>query len=162
MTSSSNEYVFLMHCADFAEAQVIKSFLLSHGLHPRVRDEQTRAVAPHLGEFLGKLTLEIPEHEYMEASFALEKKEKPALKVVSTTPLEETQTMAKRSLLNAILGCVLIPLFCNLMSMSMGYRVLKQEVPLSKYSRNKLLLAIVFNSIAFFFWLTIGPKFIFK
>ncbi|UOF01408.1 hypothetical protein [Bdellovibrio reynosensis] len=159
---NSNEYVFLMDCADFAEAQVIKSFLLSHGLHPRVRDEQTRGVAPHLGQVLGKLTLEIPEHEYMDASLALESKERPSLKLVSTTPLEETQAIAKRSLLNAVLGCVLVPILCNLMSMSMGYRVLKQEVPLSKYSRNKLLLAIVFNSVAFFFWLTIGPKFIFK
>ncbi|WII72258.1 hypothetical protein QJS83_00055 [Bdellovibrio sp. 22V] len=162
MNENKSGYVFLMDCADFGEAQVIKSYLESHGLHPRVRDEQTRGVAPHFGQLLGKLTLEIPEYEYMEASQALENKETPRLQIVSEEPLEATQALAKKALLNAILGCVFIPVLCNLYSMAQGYRVLKTEQPLSRVSRNRLLWAILFNSIAFFVWLTIGPKYFFN
>ncbi|KYG61801.1 hypothetical protein AZI85_06150 [Bdellovibrio bacteriovorus] len=162
MNNSTSNFVFLMDCADFSEAQVVKSFLESQGFHPRVRDEQTRSVAPHLGQLLGKLTLEIPEHEYMEASLELERREPPRIQIVHENDLETTQAMAKKALWNAILGCIFIPLLCNFYSMVLGYRVLRQEVPLTKTSRNRLLWAIVFNSFAFYVWLTIGPKYFFK
>lgn len=152
-----------MDCADFSEAQVVKSFLESQGFHPRVRDEQTRGVAPHLGQLLGKLTLEIPEHEYMEASQALEKNERPRLQVVhEKVPLDETQSLAKKALWNAIIGCLVLPVLCNLYSMSLGYRVLRTEVPLSRVSRNRLLWAILFNSLAFYIWLVFGLKIVLK
>ncbi|WP_374074401.1 hypothetical protein [Bdellovibrio bacteriovorus] len=159
MNRENSGFVFLMDCADIGEAQVIKSFLESQGFHPRVRDEQTRSVAPHLGNLLGKLTLEIPEHEYMDASQTLESRERPRLQVAAETSSEDTQALAKKALWNAILGCVFIPLICNFYSMVLGYRVLRTEVPLSAKSRNRLLWAIFFNSIAFYIWLTIGPKF---
>lgn len=152
-----------MDCADIGEAQVVKSFLEAQGFHPRVRDEQTRSVAPHFGQLLGKLTLEIPEVEYMEASLAMEKQEPRRVQAVSSvsavSEIEQTQKMAKLAMWNAILGCLLIPIICNFYSMRLGYRVLKTEVPLSRVSRNRLLWAILFNSIAFYVWLAIGPKF---
>ncbi|MEK2646189.1 hypothetical protein [Bdellovibrio sp. BCCA] len=158
MTQEQSGYVFLMVCADIGEAQVVKSFLESQGLHPRVRDEQTRSVAPHLGQLLGRLTLEIPEHEFMEASHALESREQDRpLKIVEEYD-ENTQDLAKKALWNAILGCLLIPVICNFYSMSLGYRVLRTEVPLSDKSRKRLMWAVVFNSLAFYFWLTMGPK----
>lgn len=148
-----------MDCADFSEAQVVKSYLNSQGFHPRVRDEQTRGVAPHFGQLLGKLTLEIPENEYIEASLLMEQQEKPRIQIVTESGID-TQGLAKKALWNAIIGCTLVPLICNFYSMMLGYRVLRNEVPLSKKSRKYLLLAIVFNSISFFVWLTFGPKFL--
>jgi len=163
MTTSNTGFVFLMDCADIGEAQVIKSFLESQGFHPRIRDEQTRNVAPHFGQLLGKLTLEIPEHEFVDASLTLEKRERPTLQIVTEEePVEATQKLAKKALWNAILGCVFIPLICNFYSMVLGYRVLRTEVPLTKVSRRRLMWAILFNSIAFYVWLTLGPKFFFS
>lgn len=146
-----------MECADFSEARVAKSFLESQGFHPRVRDEQTRSVAPHLGDALGKLILEIPEQEFLSASHALEQIETPRV----TTPVvdsEETQNLAKKSLWNSILGLVIVPVFCNVYSMVLGWRVLGREMPLSKKSRQRLLIAMFINAAAFYFWLTIGFK----
>ncbi|MFV8258903.1 hypothetical protein ACNQKP_13935 [Bdellovibrio bacteriovorus] len=157
MNQQNTNYVFLMDCADFSEAQVVKSYLTSQGFHPRVRDEQTRGVAPHFGQLLGKLTLEIPEHEYMEASLLMESQEKPRVQIITESGYD-TQALAKKALWNAIIGCTMVPLICNFYSMMLGYRVLRHEVPLSKTSRNRLFLAIVFNSIGFFVWLTVGPK----
>ncbi|MBV2169450.1 MAG: hypothetical protein KUL82_12160 [Bdellovibrio sp.] len=162
MNNQKSGYVFLMDCADFAEAQVVKSFLESQGLHPKVRDEQTRGVAPHFGQLLGRLTLEIPEIEYMEASKALESRERPRLAIAPEFSYEHTQSLAKKSLWNAIIGCVFLPLICNFYSMILGYRVLQQEVPLGKISRNRLLWAIFFNSLAFYVWLTLGPRIFLK
>ncbi len=161
----AKNYVFLTECADFSEAQVVKSFLVSMYLHPRVRDEQMRAIAPHLGDSLGKLIMEIPEDEFMKASQALEQKQDAARPPATSEEekiedLIRTQGMARKALWNSVLGCILIPLLCNLFSMILGYRVLKQEKPLSALSRRRLLIAIVFNSAAFFFWLTIGPHFL--
>lgn len=151
-------YVFLMDCADFAEAQVIRSFLMSHGLHPRVKDEQTRGVAPHFEQLLGKLTLEIPEYEYMQASQLLESREKPQV-VIITESGYDTEALAKKALWNAIIGCILVPVICNFYSMVLGYRVLKNEIPLKPTSRRRLIWAILFNSLAFYVWLVLGPKF---
>lgn len=160
---SSN--VFLTECSDFGEARVLKSFLESQGFHPKVRDEQTRSVAPHLQNFLGKLIIEIPESEFMGASQALEllEKENSKNKPEKETPLEEaetmlrhTQDMAKKALMNSILGCILIPLFSNLYSMVIIWRVLMLERPLSRLSGQRLILAILFNSLGLYLWLTIG------
>lgn len=159
--------VFLTECADFGEAQVIKSFLESQGFHPRVRDEQTRTVAPHLQNLLGKLIVEIPEHEFLPASQALEDLEKTTpLHIVENdeTSIQEqhliyTQSMAKKCLINAVLGCIFIPVLCNLYSMILGWKVLAKERPLSPLSRQRLLLAIAFNTIAFYVWLTFGFKY---
>lgn len=146
-----------MECADFSEARVAKSFLESQGFHPRVRDEQLRSVAPHLGDALGKLILEIPEHEFLSASQALEKIETP--KVVSPiADSEETQNLAKKSLWNSILGLIIVPVLCNVYSMVLGWRVLAREMPLSKKSKQRLVLAMFINAAAFYFWLTIGFK----
>jgi hypothetical protein len=42
--------------------------------------------------------------------------------------------------------------------MVLGLRVLSREMPLSKQSRKRLLLAMMFNTIGFYFWLTFGFK----
>lgn len=159
MTENKTDYVFLMDCADFAEAQVIRSFLMSQGLNPRVRDEQTRGVAPHFGQLLGKLVLEIPEHEYVQASLLLESREEPKQAEKPESAVNaDTEALAKKALWNAIIGCVLVPIIFNFYSMRLGYRVLRTEVPLGKVSRKRLLWTIFFNSAAFYFWLTIGIK----
>lgn len=157
MNIDQQNFVFLMECADFSEARVAKSFLQSQGLHPRVRDEQLRSVAPHLGDALGKLILEIPEHEFLAASQALEKIEQRSTAVVETGS-EEAQKLAKKSLWNSILGIFVLPVLCNVYSMVLGFRVLGKEMPLSKKSRQRLLLAMMFNALSFYFWLTIGFK----
>lgn len=161
--------VFLTECADFGEAQVVKSFLESQGFHPRVRDEQTRTVAPHLQQLLGKLIIEIPEHEFLNASHALESLEKTTpLHVVGGDDearealLTYTQSLSKKCLINAVLGCIFIPVLCNLYSMVLGWKVLAQERPLSAISRHRIMLAIVFNTIAFYVWLAFGFKYFLK
>lgn len=164
MTQQS-AYVFLTTCAGFADAQVIKSFLVSRGLHPRVRDEQTRSVAPYLEQTLGSLTIEIPEHEFVTASLALEESEKPRLVEESpevVTALQKSQALAKKALWNSILGCIILPVVCNFYSMILGFRVLASEMPLSSLSRRRLLLSFVFNSFGFYFWLTYGFNHFFK
>lgn len=152
----NSDYVFLTDCVDISEAEVIKSFLISQGFNPRIRDEQMRGVAPHLGQVLGKLVLEIPEKEFVAASLILEKHQTPPASLVEEKAPVDTQAIAKKSLFNAILGCILVPVICNFYSMILGYRVLRMEVPLSKISRNRLMLAIVFNSVAFYTWLRFG------
>lgn len=166
MDKNTSDYVFLIDCADFAEAQVIRSFLTSQGFHPRVRDEQTRGVAPHFGQLLGKLSLEIPEYEYIEASLLLESREKQEMTTeippeAGTAQNFRTEVLAKKALWNAIIGCVFLPIICNLYSMMLGYRVLRTEIPLGKVSRNRLLWAILFNSFAFYIWLAIIPAYFF-
>lgn len=163
-----SSYVFLTECRDFAEAQVVKSFLSSQGFHPKVRDEQTRGVAPHLENLLGKLIIEIPEEEAIDASQALESLETRAdLQIVNNeddhrkeAELAYTQNMAKKTLINAVLGCILVPVICNFYSMILGWRVMAAERPLSRVTRNRLVLAIVFNIIGFYVWLTFGLKFL--
>lgn len=163
-----SSYVFLTECSDIAEAGVIKSFLESQGFHPKIRDEQMRTVAPHLQNLLGKLLIEVPEFEFLSASQALEELEhENSLKLVSTDPdttapdsdLLHTQSLAKKALINSVLGCIFIPLVCNLYSMILGWRVLRQERPLTAVSGKRLMLAILFNSIAFYVWLTFGTKY---
>lgn len=159
----SNElagYVFLMDCKDFNEAQVVRSFLLAQGLHPRIRDEQTRAVAPHFENLLGRLTLEIPGYEFFEASRLLEEHEKPTVVTVTETWETDTKALAKKCLWNSILGLIIVPVICNFYSMSLGYRVLKAEKPLTSQSRRRLFWAVVFNSLSFIVWFTILPKFL--
>ena len=161
-----SSYVFLTQCADFSQAQVVKSFLTSQGFHPKVRDEQMRTVTPHLETLLGKLIIEIPEHEFLAASASLEDLEKQHAQD-STTPaedaqevaLEASQKLAKKCLMSSILGCLFIPVVGNLYSMVLGWRVLKSEFPLSKISRNRLLFAILFNSWGFYIWLVYGFKY---
>ncbi|MGZ3769652.1 MAG: hypothetical protein ACXVCP_08555 [Bdellovibrio sp.] len=161
MTENKTNYVFFMDCADFAEAQVIRSFLMSEGLHPRVRDEQTRGVAPHFGQLLGKLILEIPEHEYMQASQLLEGRQEATQPEKTEIPVQiDTEALAKKALWSAIIGCILVPIILNFYSMALGYRVLRSEVPLGKVSRTRLLWTIFFNSAAFYFWLTVGINFL--
>ncbi|MGE5086374.1 MAG: hypothetical protein ACM3MG_08760 [Bacillota bacterium] len=161
-----SSYVFLTQCADFSQAQVVKSFLTSQGFHPKVRDEQMRTVTPHLETLLGKLIVEVPEHEFLAASAALEELEKQHLQVslsadhdTDDLALEASQKLAKKCLMSAILGCLFIPVIGNLYSMILGWRVLKSEFPLSKISRTRLLLAILFNSWGFYIWLVFGFKY---
>lgn len=162
--NSAPGYVFLTECQDIGQAQVVKSYLESLGFHPRVRDEQTRTVAPHLGQFLGRLAMDIPEIEFMAASLALEERENATnLSVVDETEdqsLTYTQSLAKKAMWNAILGCFLVPLICNIYSVLLGFRVLKYEKPLSAVSRKRVLWALAFNSFAFYIWLTIAPQFL--
>ncbi|MDG0815841.1 hypothetical protein [Bdellovibrio svalbardensis] len=162
-----SSYVFLTECADFGEAQVVKSFLVSQGFHPKVRDEQMRAVAPHLQNLLGKLIIEIPEEEAVDASQALESLESRGdLHLVNNeedqqkeVALALTQNMAKKTLINAVLGCVLIPVICNFYSMILGWRVMAAERPLSRVTRQRLILAVIFNTIGFYIWLGFGLKY---
>ncbi|WP_413581840.1 hypothetical protein [Bdellovibrio sp. HCB288] len=159
-------YVFLTEVANFSEAQVVKSFLVAQGFHPRLRDEMTRSVAPHLETFLGKLIIEIPENEFLAASSSLEQLEDSQAEKIAEQDetlllknqnLQESQDMAKRCLINAVLGCVLIPVVCNLYSMLLGFRVLGKEMPLSQLTRTRLVMAFVFNCFGFYIWLTYGP-----
>ncbi|WP_413584467.1 hypothetical protein [Bdellovibrio sp. HCB274] len=159
-------HVFLTEVANFSEAQVVKSFLVAQGFHPRLRDELTRSVAPHLETFLGKLIIEIPEGEFLAASSALEKLEDEQAEINAeqdeTTQLKnqnlmESQELAKKCLINAVLGCVLVPLVCNLYSMLLGFRVLGKEMPLSRLTRTRLIMAFFFNCFGFYIWLTYGP-----
>lgn len=153
------KYVFLTLARDFEEATIIKSMLQAEGLHPRVRDENIRSIAPHFGQALGKLEVEIPEEEFQAASLSLERNEPPRVVIVEEThDLEHTQALAKKCLSNAILGFLLVPLICNFYSMILGFRVLRMERPLSPLSRKRLLIAIGFNSIAFFIWFEILPS----
>lgn len=163
-----SHYVFLTECYDFGEAQILKSYLQSLGFHPKVRDEQIRTVAPHLQNLMGKLIIEIPENEFLNASAALENLENnplanTRLKIVGREAAEEhlifTQGLAKKALTNAILGCIFIPLFCNLFSLALCWRVIRQERPLTAVSGKKLLLAILFNSLGLYIWLTFGVKY---
>ncbi|QLY24075.1 hypothetical protein [Bdellovibrio sp. KM01] len=160
-------YVFLTEVADFPQAQVVKSFLVAQGFHPRLRDEQTRAVAPHLEQFLGKLIIDIPEEEFLQASQTLEElQDSHRLKIAGQEEeelakdqaLAESQAMAKQCLVNAVLGCVLIPVVCNLYSMLLGFRVLGKEMPLSRLSRTRLVMAFFFNCAGFYIWLTFGGR----
>ncbi|WP_413557387.1 hypothetical protein [Bdellovibrio sp. HCB209] len=164
-----SSYVFLTEVRDFPEAQVVKSFLVAQGFHPRLRDEQTRAVAPHLEQFLGKLIIDIPQDEFIDASQALEGLEDSnALKSVGEKEIEQaqedrlkaSQDMAKKCLINAVLGCVLIPVVCNLYSMLLGFRVLGLEMPLSRLTRTRLIMAFGFNCLGFYIWLTFGSRII--
>lgn len=160
-----SSYVFLTECADFGEAQVLKSFLESQGFHPKVRDEQMRTVAPHLQHLLGKLIIEVPEFEFLSASSALESVEH-RLRPVPINENEdrensilESQRLAKKALTNSILGCLFIPLLLNLYSIVLSWRVLRQERPLTSTSGKRIILAILFNSLAFYIWLTFGFKY---
>lgn len=153
--NNDNKFVFLMDCADINEVQVVKSYLTAMGFHPRIKDEYTRMVAPHYTNLLGNLSIEVPEHEFREASLAIEKKEDSQI-IVKEVQIEDHSSLAKRSLFLAILGCVLIPIIANIYSMFLGYRVLKRERPLNSKSRNQLFMALIFNSIAFYFWMTVG------
>lgn len=159
-----NSYVFLTECNDFAQAQVIKSYLVSLGYHPKVRDEQTRTVAPHLEQFLGRLLIEIPESEFLGASQALEELEaRTRLQITEPeeNPHSATQDLAKKAVINAVLGCLFLPLICNFYSMLLGWRVLRQERPLTSLSGKRLMLAIFFNAVAFYIWLVFGFKYFF-
>ncbi|WP_413574804.1 hypothetical protein ACLVWU_11290 [Bdellovibrio sp. HCB290] len=140
--------------------------MVAQGFHPRLRDELTRSVAPHLETFLGKLIIEIPEGEFLAASSALEQLEDEQAEknadqdetaLLKNQSLLESQEMAKKCLINAVLGCVLIPLICNLYSMLLGFRVLGKEMPLSRLTRTRLIMAFFFNCIGFYIWLTYGP-----
>ncbi|MBO9665481.1 MAG: hypothetical protein J7501_01535 [Bdellovibrio sp.] len=162
-----SSHVFLTECSDFAQATVIKSYLMSQGLHPRVRDEKTRTVAPHLEQFLGKLIMEIPEDEFMAASEALENLQdtNPFRTVEESEQLQakdqallDSQALAKKCLINAVIGCIIVPVICNLYSMFLGFRVLGREMPLSRISRTRLILAMGFNALSFYIWLTFGFK----
>ncbi|UYL07761.1 hypothetical protein B9G69_011960 [Bdellovibrio sp. SKB1291214] len=161
-----SSHVFLTEVADFPQAQVVKSFLVAQGFHPRLRDEQTRAVAPHLEQFLGKLIIDIPQDEFLEASAALESlQDSKGLKIAGEEDVElakdqaltESQNMAKKCLVNAVLGCLIIPVVCNLYSMILGFRVLGKEMPLSRLSRTRLVMAFFFNCAGFYIWLSYGP-----
>ncbi len=154
--------VFLTECSDLSQVQVLKSFLEAQGYHPQVRDEKTRGVAPHLSQLLGKLIIEVPEHEFLGASQLLESIESesaPTIRPDESLAFTYSQNLAKKAMWNAILGVILIPLLCNFYSMILGYRVLTMEKPLSPVSRNRLLWAILFNTMAFYIWLMIGPKY---
>ena len=164
--------VFLTECADIGEAQVVKSFLEAQGFHPRVRDEYTRTVAPHMQNLLGKLVIDIPEFEFAEASQALENLEIPKpLHLVQAEEeeanlreeqLRSTQSLAKKSLINAVLGCVFIPILCNIYSLVLAYRVVQTEKPLTKVSGQRILLALLFNGLGIYVWATFGAKFYLK
>lgn len=153
--SKKSDYVFLMDCADINEVQVVKSYLTAMGFHPRVKDEYTRTVAPHYTNLLGRLSIEVPEDEIFEASKAIEERNDSMVQVKEVIVNEYTPD-AKRALFLAILGCVLIPVIANIYSMYIGFKVMRKERPLSRTSRNQLFLAIIFNSVAFYFWLTVG------
>lgn len=164
MTDDLNSnYVFLTDCNDFSQAQVVKSYLISLGFHPRVRDEQTRTVAPHFENLLGKLRIDIPGYEFLAASAALEKLESsPAPDEQNAgrkDDLQETQALAKKALANAILGCVFIPLLCNFYSIYLALIVLKKERPLSPKSRSRITWSVIFNALAFYIWFLIGPRY---
>lgn len=163
-----SSYVFLVECSDFSEAQVLKSFLESQDFHPKVRDEQFRSVAPHMQNLLGKLVIEVPEVEFLKASEALEKleisKSKEHLTLASQADTEQehqqfTQGLAKKAVTNAIIGCIFIPLLCNLYSLVLSWRVVREERPLTSVSGKRLILAILFNSLGFYIWLTMGAKY---
>lgn len=162
MKTNNSEYVFFMDCQDIGEAQVIKSFLEAQGLHPRITNEQTRTIASHLGQLIAKLTIEIPEYEYMAASQALENRQDEGPQIIEESTLDFTQGLAKKALWNSILGCIFIPVICNFYSMMLGYRTLKMEKPLSSKSRNYLMWSLMFNSLAFYIWLTLGPRYFFN
>ncbi len=162
MNQNPGEYVFLTDCGDLGEARVLMSYLESLGLHPRARDLHTRSIASHLSSALGKLTIEVPAYEFMEASRALEKREVP---IQEAPPAEEThltwtQGLAKKSLNSALIGLVVFPILPNFYSMVLGYRVLKSEKPFTSVSRNRLFWAVVVNSVTFIFWFMYFPQFL--
>lgn len=160
MSENKNNYVFLMDCSDLAEIQVVRSYLTAEGFHPRIRDEQTRGVAPHFGHLLGKLVLEIPEPEYIRASLLLKGRQSNSPETVHPPTQPDTEALAKKALWNSIIGCVLVPLIFNFYSLIISYRVIRQESPLGNVSRKRLLLALFFNSLSFYFWLTLAYSWI--
>jgi hypothetical protein len=162
------KYVFLTEVSDFTEAQVVKALLEAMYLHPRLRDEQTRAIVPHMSQLLGKLVMEIPEDEFMKASQALEQMQDAHRPVAPVTQQVEaemqltfTQELAKKALLTAVIGCIFIPLICNLFSIILSFRVIRLERPLSRVSGKRLMWAIAFNAFGFYIWLTLGTKYFF-
>lgn len=141
-----------MHCSDFTEAQVIKSFLEAQGFHPRLRDEQTRSVAPHFEQLLGKLTLEIPEVERQEANTLLEAQQQQQLTNSQEAETIDIDGLARKALWNAILGCTLVPVLCTLYSVYLILSTLRAQTPLGKPSRTRLLWAVAFNGLAIAAW----------
>lgn len=162
-------YVFIAECRDLSEARVIISYLEAHGFHPRASQEKTREIAPHLAQLMGKLSIEIPENEAIEASLALEELETKRQEIIKNSPLNsreqeyerllsESQEVAKKSFYCSILGAVLLPILMNFYSLKLAYRVMKTESPVSQKSWRFLLAAGFFNSISFYFWFNFGSR----
>lgn len=155
-------YVFVHEVRDLTEAKVVISYLNAHGFLARVRDEQTREMAPHLNLLLGRLLIEVPEHQAVDASLALEEMIRRREELLAKNPsgeqkeyedlLAQSQNTARSSFICAVLGTFLIPILLNFYSLRLGYRVMKTESPVSKKSWRYLLAAGAFNSLSFWFW----------
>lgn len=155
-------YVFVHEVRDLAEARVVISFLEAHGVTARIRDEKMRETAPHLEYLMGKLLIEVPESQAIEASQCLEEMLRRREALLAKNPTGEqkeyeellaaSQNTARSAFISAVLGTFLIPLLLNFYSLKLGFRVMKTESPVSPKSWRYLLAAGVFNMLSFWFW----------
>lgn len=163
------KYVFISEARSLTEAQVVASYLEAHGFHPQIKDLNTRQLAPHFETFLGKISIEVPEAEAIEASLCIEnleraKSEQKKNYLKDRDPDEEevllasSQANARRAMLCALFGLIFIPILLNFYSMMLSFRVMRTERPVSSKSWKYLLYGAVFNLIAFGFWFNFGLR----
>lgn len=147
--------VFLIEAQSFAEAQIIKNILISHHLKPFFRDENTRSIAPHYEHLLGKIIIEVPEDEFIQASKIIEQMQDRNLRNEKTSDNEvdlQTNDYAKKSLQMSMIG-LFLPLFGSLYSTILVFRALKHVRVLKKQEFYNVFFSMMINIFAFSFWL---------
>ncbi len=163
------KYVFISESKNLAEAQIVVSYLEAHGFHPQIKDLNMRQMAPHFETFLGKIIIEIPEEEAIEASLCIENLERAKAAQIDSymkdrSPdsqealLEASQANARRAMLCGLFGVFLIPILLNFYSMMLIFRVMRTERPVSSKSWKYLLYGAAFNLLAFIFWFNFGLR----
>lgn len=150
--------VFLVEANSFSEAQVIKNLLVSQGLNPLFRDENIRTIAPHYEHLFGKIIIEIPDHEFIEASQMIERMIDENRSRSSTENLDNSSSSinyARKSLNMAVIGVFLLPMLGSFYSTILVFRAFKKSKFLNKQELLQTFAAMMINIFACCFWLIV-------
>lgn len=150
-----NPWVELERATNIAEAEVIRSFLLSHGIEVLIPDEHTARNMHHLTPMLGFVRLQVREEDLAKAQESLKKMRITIAEEHNAEPYASTEdgdAWAIRASRTAIFGLMMVPLILNLYSVMVMLGCWRKGVTLSSKGRRHLFVAAIFNAMAIVGW----------
>ncbi len=152
---TSNPWVELERATNIAEAEVIRSFLLSYNIETLIPDEHTARNMHYLTPMLGFVRIQVQEENLSVAQELLKKMRITLAEEHQPEPYgntEEGDGLALRASRAAIFGLVMLPLILNLYSVFVMWSCLQKNIVLSAKGKRHLFVAFVFNTLAILAW----------
>ena len=152
---SENPWVELERATNIAEAEVIRSFLQSHGIDVIIPDEHSARTMHYLTPMMGFVRIQVRQDDMSRAQLELKKMRITIAEEHVAEPYSSTQQgddLSLRASRTAIFGLMMVPLVLNIYSVFVMWECFQKKLTLSGKGKRHLIVAAIFNALSIVGW----------